>query len=96
MEQQIQLKHPQGKKAISMSNVKYDVLKKAFVSYLKKHGESTFTDIWKTTANEFKNNKIKFEGSMQWHMEWVKLDLEANEVIARLPKTSPQKYSLLR
>ena len=96
MEQKIQLKHPVGKKAVSMNKAKYDTLKKALLYHLKHKGESTHTAIWKTVAEDFKRNKIKFDGSIQWHMEWVKLDLEARNIIERVPKTSPQKYALTK
>ncbi len=82
----IQLKHPLGKKAVSMDKLKYDILNKAFLNQLKKRG--------KAIAEDFKSNNIKFEGSIQWHVEWVKLDLEAKKEILRVPKTSPQKYEI--
>ncbi len=96
MEQKIQLIHPEGKKAVTMDKVKYAVLKKALLNYLKKNVESTYTAIWQSVAEDFKKNKTTFEGSVQWHMEWVKLDLEANKIIERVPKTSPPKYSLVK
>ncbi|GIK21438.1 MAG: hypothetical protein PHY57_08540 [Ignavibacterium sp.] len=86
MGQKIQLKHPLGKKAVSMDKLKYDILNKAFLNQLKKRG--------KAIAEDFKSNNIKFEGSIQWHVEWVKLDLEAKKEILRVPKTSPQKYEI--
>ena len=76
-----------------MSKVKYDTLKEALLNHLKRNGESTHKEIWETISEDFKKNKIKFEGSIQWHMEWVKLDLEANDIIERVPNTSPQRYS---
>lgn len=94
MEQKIQLKHPQGKKAIKMYKTKYEILKKALLEHLNQKGESTHTEIWKTTAENFKKKKINFEGSIQWHMEWVKLDLEANKVIKRISGTVLDKYEL--
>lgn len=94
MEQKIQLKHPEQKKAVSIDKEKYDALKDALLNYLKKNGASTFTEIWKGVALNFKMNKVKFEGSIQWHMEWVKLDLEANKIIERVKNTSPQKYTV--
>ena len=96
MEQNIQLKHPDGKKAVSMNKVKYDTLKKALLHHLKKKGESTHAEICQTVTEDFKKNKIKFEGSIPWHMEWVKLDLEASKIIERVPKTSPLKYALAK
>ncbi len=91
MEQKIQLKHPEGKKAISINKSKYDMLKKAILNQLKK-GESTHAELLDSINLNFKENKIKFEGSLEWYVEWVKLDLEANKFIERISKTSPQKY----
>ena len=58
MEPKIQLKHPDGKKAVRMNKVKYDILKKALLKYLNKKGESTHTEIWQTITKDFKKNKI--------------------------------------
>ena len=35
-----------------------------------------------------------FDGSVRWHTEVVKLDLEASAVVERLPKTRPQLLGL--
>ena len=94
MEQRILLKHPEGKKAVSMNKSKYDALKNALLNLLKKNGELTHIELLDAITGDFKKNKIKFEGSIQWHMEWVKLDLEANKIIERVARTSPQKYTL--
>ncbi len=94
MEQRIQLKHPEGKKAVTMNNSKYDALKNALLNHLKKKGELTHVELLDAITEDFKKNKIKFEGSIQWHMEWVKLDLEANKIIQRVKDTTPQKYTL--
>ncbi len=96
MEQRIQLKHPEGKKAVSMNKSKYDALKKALLNHLKKKGESTHIELLDAITEDFKKNKIKFEGSIQWHMEWVKLDLEANKIIQRVKETTPQKFSIFK
>ena len=94
MEQKIQLKHPEGKKAVSMYKSKYDPLKNALLNHLKKRGERTHEELLDAITEEFKKNKIKFDGSIQWHMEWVKLDLEANKIIQRVKDTTSQKYIL--
>jgi len=39
-------------------------------------------------------NKIKFKNSIGWYVESVKLDMEAGKIIERIPRTSPQKYSI--
>jgi len=96
MEKKIELKHPQGKQAVSMEKGKYNALKKIFLKHLRTEGGSTQTEIVKAIKDDFKKNKIKFEGSIEWHLEWVKLDLEANKIITRVSKTSPQKYTLIK
>ncbi len=96
MEQKIQLKHPQGKKAVSISKDKYELLKTEIVKYIAKNHDGTFSDISKSIAQHFKEKNIKFDGSLNWYLEWVKLDLEAQQMITRIPNTSPQKYSLIK
>ncbi|MEO5788356.1 MAG: DUF6958 family protein [Gelidibacter sp.] len=94
MEQRIQLIHPEGKKAVTMNKSKYDALKNALLNQLKKNGELTHVELLDVITQDFKKNKIQFEGSIPWHMEWVKLDLEANKIIQRVKDTAPQKYTL--
>lgn len=94
METKVQLKHPAGKKAVSMNKDKYHNLKNAVLEFLNKNGESTHEEICHAVAEDFKKNKIKFEGSIPWHTEWVKLDLEAKKEIKRVPGTSPIKFAL--
>jgi len=94
MEQKIQLKHPQRKKAVSISKDKYELLKTETVKYLTENTGGAFSDISRAIAQDFKKKKIKFDGSLNWYLEWVKLDLEARQIIKRVPKTTPQKYIL--
>ena len=94
MEQKIQLKHPAGKKAVSMDKVKYDTLKSYILTNLKEQGETTHTELLQSVTKDFKKDKVKFSGSVEWHMEWVKLDLEARKVIKRIADKSPIKFSL--
>jgi uncharacterized protein DUF6958 len=94
MESKIQLKHPAGKKAVSMDSGKYNILKKALLNRFKTKGELTHAEMLQAIADDFKKNKTKFEDSVGWHMEWVKLDLEARKEITRIPKTSPIKFTI--
>ena len=96
MEKKIQLKHPAGKKVVSMDKIKYDPLKNAVMRFLKTHGESTHSEILESVMEEFKTNKTKFEGSIEWHMEWVKLDLESRKEIKRNGDKSPIKFRLVK
>lgn len=94
MEQKISLKHPTGKKAISMDKEKYGVIEKSLLICLEEKSEATHKEILNTITEDFKKNKIKFEGSVEWHMEWVKLDLEARKKITRIADTTPIKFKL--
>ena len=96
MEAKIQLKHPAGKKAVSMDKSKYDTLKKAVLNHLKANGESSHKEIVRTITQGFKNTKTKFEGSIEWHMEWVKLDLEARKEIKRIGVPSAIKFAIVK
>lgn len=93
--EKIQLKHPAGKKAVSMDQAKYEPLKKALLNHLKTKGASTHTEIEKGVTEELKSSGTQFQGSVPWHLEWVKLDLEANKIIERIAGSSPQKYAIV-
>jgi len=95
METKIQLKHPAGKKAVSMDKDKYDILRKVLLDRLTKMGESTHKEILRAIAEDFKKNKTKFDGSIEWHLEWVKLDLEARKVIKRIGDQAPIKFAVV-
>ncbi|HEX7572745.1 MAG TPA: hypothetical protein VF514_06600 [Bacteroidota bacterium] len=91
----VQLKHPQGKKPIRMSKEKYDLLKPALLKYLRTRGKATFGEISSAIEKHFKTKEQRFQGSLAWHLEWVKLDLEARKLIRRVPDTSPQEYMIV-
>ena len=95
MKTKIQLRHPDGKKAVSMDKGKYDTLKEVLLNRLKTKGESSHTEILQTMTEHFKMEKKKFEGSIEWHMEWVKLDLEARKKIKRTGDKSAIKFAVV-
>ncbi len=94
MEDKIQLKHPKGKKAVRISTAKYETLKEALTGYLRTNSQGTYSEIALAIHQNFKTNNVAFDGAVNWYLEWVKLDLEANNVIRRIPRTSPQQYEL--
>ena len=61
----------------------------------RSNGESTHSEIVESVTKELKQNKTKFEGSIEWHTEWVKLDLEARKEIKRTADKSSIKFSLV-
>ncbi len=79
-----------------MEKQKYSVIEKSVLNCLKVKGESTHTEILKAITEDFEMNLTQFEGSIEWHMEWVKLDLEARKKITRLAGKSPIKFKLAR
>lgn len=94
MEQKIQLKHPAGKNAVKMDKGKYDVLCQAILTHLRNVGESTHSAILQAVTEDFRKNEISFDGSIEWHLEWVKLDLEARNEIRRTEITSPIAFTI--
>lgn len=94
MKQKFQLRHPAGKKAVSMNIEKYDALKNALLNHLIAKEASTHTQIVAAITSDFKKNKVKFVGSLEWHLEWVKLDLEARKEIKRLGSKPLTKFAI--
>jgi hypothetical protein len=83
-------KHPEGKKGVNISKEKYDIIRKAIIESLRED-ELTFSSLNEKVKKKLEN---KFEGSIGWYVETVKLDLEANNVIERIPKTKPELYRI--
>ncbi len=96
MDQRVQLRHPGGKKPVTMEKGKYDLLKRSFLKQMRVKRTATFGEIAKAVSTDLKSTGKKFQGSLPWHLEWVKLDLEARKMIRRIPETSPQEYKLVR
>lgn len=92
MDQKIRLKHPQRKNSISMSRAKYELLKPVLLKFLRVNRKATFTEMTVAIEKDFKKNEVVFQGSLPWHLEWIKLDLEARRIIKRVPNTKPQEY----
>jgi hypothetical protein len=95
MNEKVQLNHPQGKTPIRMSKEKYDLLKPALLKCLRAIGEVTFSETLNAIKKELKAKGQTFQGSLPWHLEWVKLDLEARKLMRRVPNTSPQRYIIV-
>lgn len=91
MNKKVQLIHPAGKKAVSIDNGKYELLKKSITGFLSAKGELTHTELVKAITEALKKDKVKFEGSLAWYLEWVMLDLEARKEIRRTGK-APVKF----
>jgi Family of unknown function (DUF6958) len=82
-------KHPLGKTGRNIDRNKYETLKKAILSALRKN-ELTHTELFSRLNTSLKG---KFSGNISWYGETVKLDLEAKKIIERTA-SKPQRYRL--
>ena len=82
-------KHPLGKSGKNIDRNKYETLKKAILSALRKD-ELTHTELF---GRLNKSLKGEFSGNISWYGETVKLDLEAKKMIERTA-SKPQRYRL--
>jgi len=87
--EKILTKHPFGKSGKNIDRKKYDALKNAILSALRKN-EFTHTEL---LSRLNKSLKGKFSGNVNWYGETVKLDLEAKKIIERTA-SKPQRYRL--
>ena len=85
--------HPDPNKAgVNISREKYDIIRNEITSVLRKD-ELTHSDL----NNRIKSRiKKKFDGSVSWYVETVKLDLEARGKIERVIKSRLPVYRLKR
>ena len=90
MEEKILTKHPTGKRGVNISKAKYDAMRATILECL--HGAKEVTHPQLDTCVN-KKLKDKFDRSVSWYMECVKLDLEARRVVERTG-TKPQRYRL--
>jgi len=83
--------HPQGKQGVNIDKVKYDAMRSAIVESLGEQGEMTFGEL-----NDAVGKKLEgvFDGSIDWYYTTVKLDLEARDVLERVPGSRPQRLRL--
>ena len=88
-DEKVMTKHPLGKSGRNIDRNKYDTLKKAILSALRK-SELTHTELFSRLNKSLKG---KFPGNISWYGETVKLDLEARKMIERT-SSKPQKYRL--
>lgn len=94
MDTRIQLLHPEEKTGVTMEQGRYEALRKIMLEHLRNNEGSTQAELVKVIIEEFSRNNVKFDGSIEWHTEWVKLDLEARNEIQRKADRSPITYSL--
>ena len=80
--------HPQGKQGVNIDKTKYETMKQAIVDVITADEGITFADLNTAVSAQLDG---KFDGSIGWYLTTVKLDLEARNIIERIPGSSPQQ-----
>jgi hypothetical protein len=91
MKDMIRTLHPEKKQGVNISREKYEIIRKEILSALHKQKEISFKNLSHAVEKEVNGN---FEGSVNWYVTTVKLDLEARGVIKRVPNSRPQLLRL--
>jgi DNA-binding transcriptional ArsR family regulator len=89
-DEKIMTKHTEGKQGVRIDKALYDELRKQILSCLKEQ-ECTYTQMVDYAKKQLKD----FKGSIGWYMVAVKQDLEASNVIERIPDTRPERYRIV-
>ena len=92
MEPKIRTRHPGGKQGVNISKEKYDVIRAALIGCMEAGDELTHTELTRRVGEAVQG---RFQGSISWYVEAVKLDLEARRVIERSAGSKPQRYRLV-
>lgn len=85
--------HPQGKKGVNILYRRYEFIKDFILEAIGKNGEITFEDLSNLAVEKLSD---KFDGKVVWYIVTVKLDLEARNIIERIPKTSPHRLRMTK
>ncbi len=83
--------HPEGKQGVNIEKEKYETMRQAIISALQASQPQTFSGLEKEVNARLDGN---FDGSISWYFTTVKLDLEARQVLERVPGTRPQQIRL--
>jgi hypothetical protein len=86
MEDIIHARHPDpDKQGVNISKTKYAEMRTAIETALSKNDELTFIELTSMVRSEL---DVNFEGSIEWYLVTVKLDMEAEGVLERMPGRS--------
>lgn len=66
---------------MNIDRTTYDLFSKAIYHTLKKHGPQTYADMVDGIYECFAEQKIKFDGSVEWYAITVKHDMHARGII---------------
>ena len=80
--------HPAGKKGVRFARAKYDAAFNFILEKARDRPGLTFSDLGDLAEQELAPT---FDGKVLWYITTVKLDMEARQVIERVPRTSPHQ-----
>lgn len=80
--------HPQGKQGVNILRSRYEAARDALLASLPDGDELTHGELMAGVREQLDG---RFDGSIGWYAETVKLDLEARGVIERV-QGRPQRY----
>ncbi len=83
--------HPQGKRGVNISRHKYETIRRAIAEALSGSDGMTYTEL---VAHVGRRVGVSFEGSVKWYVVSVKQDMEARDLLIRVPDTRPQLLRL--
>ncbi len=90
-EEKIMTLNLNGKKGVNISKQKYQLMKDAILKILKKKDEVTLAELNTLVESDLGDS---FDGRVGWYLMAVKLDLEAREIISKIPNKTPQRLTL--
>ncbi len=82
-----------GKKGVRMDRSKYELVKSAIIECFRAKPKLTKAELIEGVGRRLEG---KLEGSVEWSVMAVKLDLEARGIVSRVPGTSPVVHRLVR
>jgi len=91
IEERILTQHPKGKDGVNILKRRYDTIKEFIVKTIEEHKEITYEKLTDLAVEKLSST---FDGKVIWYIVTVKLDLEAREIIERIPKTSPHQLRM--
>jgi len=93
MKDMIRTLHPHKKQGVNISREKYEIIRKAIMTALRAQKEISFMNLSRAVEKEVNGT---FEGSVNWYVTTVKLDLEARGTVQRVPNSRPQLVKLVK
>lgn len=96
LQKKVEILNPNTGRRMNIDQTTYDLFSKAIYHTLKAGKLLTFTQIVEGVYNCFREQKIKFEGSVEWYTISVKHDMHAKGIIEVSTEKGKKLHSLKR